>query len=113
MGVGRLALTHLFLVLGSRLWSPSGPHKYTEFKIEKKCPTSHRPTFQFRAGINKGGNGRQRDWEEKLNLPILQLRFVQMADYLEVMMPLTEHSEIWTRKMELKNGRVCVKAGPI
>lgn len=49
------------------------------------------------AGSSKEGNGRRRDLEKKIQpADSSTLRFVQMAEDLEVTMPLAEHSEILT-----------------
>lgn len=54
--------------------------------------------IQTAAGVSKGGSGRaERFGEEIQPADSSTLRFVQMAEYLQVMMPLAEHSEILTR----------------
>lgn len=65
--------------------------------------------IQTAAGISKEGNGRQRDLEKKIEpADSSTLRFVQMAESLEVMLPLAEHSEILTQgKGKTKWRRVC------
>lgn len=56
------------------------------------------PYFLIQTAAGKGGSGRaERFGEEIQPADSSTLRFVQMAEYLQVMMPLAEHSEILTR----------------
>lgn len=98
-GLGGLPFIHLPF-----WWVDSGPHlaqadtQSSKWKRKDSLPTALLSNAETAAGITKEGNGRQRDLEKKIQpADSSTLRFVQMVEYLEVIVPLAEHSEILTQ----------------